>query len=209
MHPRLEPSTSSFAYLGSVGKAAITIPSPVIPPLAPIAPRLCSVIFARSTDSSGGFSKSFRFSIFNPRAASHKIIWLKSKREISGVLYLSKDISSFCLHNLTATPGDVLPARPALWVALAKLTRSTSKVFTPRAGSKRATLANPESMTYLTPSIVSDVSATFVETMTLRPELFERILSCARGSKSPCNAYTSKPFDIGEANMRDTVFEIS
>ena len=38
----------------------------------------------------------------------------------------------------------------------------------PRRGSKRAIRASPLSITTRTPSIVSEVSATFVETITLR-----------------------------------------
>ena len=43
-----------------------------------------------------------------------------------------------------------------------------SNVLMPRRESNRAIRANPESITVVTPSIVSDVSATLVETMILR-----------------------------------------
>ena len=39
----------------------------------------------------------------------------------------------------------------------------------PRRGSKLAMRASPLSITPVTPSMVSEVSATLVETMTLRP----------------------------------------
>ncbi len=56
----------------------------------------------------------------------------------------------------------------------------------PRLASKRATRARPESTTSVTPSIVSEVSATFVETMILRCEAWATALSCSDAGSSPC-----------------------
>ena len=68
----------------------------------------------------------------------------------------------------TQMPDWVRPARPARWSADAALIFSTRSVLMPRCGSKRAMRARPESTTAVTPSIVSDVSATFVETIIFR-----------------------------------------
>ena len=54
------------------------------------------------------------------------------------------------------------------WVALARLMRLSSSRSRPRCGSKPATRARPLSITVVTPSIVSDVSAMFVATTIFR-----------------------------------------
>ena len=57
----------------------------------------------------------------------------------------------------------------------------------PRRGSKLAIRANPLSITPVTPSMVSDVSATFVATMTLRPPPGATAASWSAGGSSPCS----------------------
>lgn len=60
-------------------------------------------------------------------------------------------------------PGFVLPALPALYLALALLIGLTSKLSTLILGLNTFCLLNPGSITYTTPSIVILVSAIFVE----------------------------------------------
>ena len=160
-------------------------PSFVMRPSESVAPSVLSVAAARISDSVGGFSKRSRESSETPAAESQSRICEMSSREISDGVYFSKYSSSPFRQSLTTRPAAVLPARPARCVALARLMRSHSRVLTPLFGSKRATRASPESMTKRTPSIVSDVSATFVATITLRLPVSARILSCRSGGKSP------------------------
>ena len=65
-------------------------------------------------------------------------------------------------------PCWVRPARPARCFADAWLTRSVSRLGKPDHAAWRATRARPESITSVTVGIVIEVSATLVETTTLR-----------------------------------------
>ena len=103
--------------------------------MASSAPRFARVRAARSSDSAGGGSNNPTPSADIPEALSQSTIWLRSRREISDAVNLSKDASSDWRHSLTTVPGAVRPALPARWAALARLTRSTSSVFTPLAES--------------------------------------------------------------------------
>ena len=66
------------------------------------------------------------------------------------------------------TPGAVRPARPVRWSADDWLIFSMSSVLKPRHESCRGMRASPLSITSRMPSMVSEVSATLVETTTLR-----------------------------------------
>ena len=63
----------------------------------------------------------------------------------------------------------------------------------PRWGSKRAIRARPLSTTAVIPSIVTEVSATLVETMILRDGARPTARSCASAESSPCRGKTAKP----------------
>ena len=62
-----------------------------------------------------------------------------------------------------------------------------SRVLIPRFASKRACRASPQSITAVTPSMVSEVSATLVETMILRACVLATARSCCSGGNSPCS----------------------
>ena len=87
--------------------------------------------------------------------------------------------------------------------------RSVKRVFTPLAGSYLATRASPESITNFIPSIVRDVSATFVDTITFLFKLSDRTLSCSPGGSSPCSAKTSNPRAAGLLQILPMVRDIS
>ncbi len=87
------------------------------------------------------------------------------------------------------TPGEVLPARPALWFALACEMASIGSRCTLALGLYREIRAVPASMTYLMFGIVKDVSATLVARMMrlLTPGLDEvsNTLCCSAAESLP------------------------
>ena len=85
------------------------------------------------------------------------------------------------------------PARPARWVAEARDTRRTSRRGSPDHGEWEATRASPESTTAVTPSMVTEVSATLVERITLRRGPGRTARSCSSGERSPWSGRTSSP----------------
>jgi len=68
-------------------------------------------------------------------------------------------------------PGLVLPALPALYLALALLIGQTNNDSTLILGLNTFCFENPGSITYTIPSIVIDVSAILVATIHLRPAI--------------------------------------
>ena len=62
-------------------------------------------------------------------------------------------------------PGAVRAARPARWIAEAWLIRATFNEDRPVQGESTAIRASPLSMTAVTPSMVTELSATFVDRM--------------------------------------------
>ncbi len=120
-----------------------------------------------------------------PDAFSVRTTSERSRRLTSGSSWAGRWPCSRSVQSLTHTPGAVRPARPARWSALAAEIFSTSSVLIPRTGSKRATRASPLSITAVTPSIVSEVSATLVETMILRPSQGATARSWAAAGSSP------------------------
>ena len=135
----------------------------------PNAPRSVSSISARSSAFASGFSSHGKLKISSmPAALSVSTTSAKSSRFTSGNSCNGRFSCSRSVHNLTQTPGAVRPARPARWSADATEILSMSNVLIPRCGSYRAMRASPPSTTAVTPSIVSDVSATLVETIIFR-----------------------------------------
>ena len=138
---------------------------------------------ARARSSGGSSQESSRQEM--PSHSNERTVWLKSTRSTSGISDSCRFDCCFSLHNRMQRPGAVRPARPARWSADAKLIGSGKIEFMPRVLSKEDFLAKPESITIRTPSMVREVSATFVATTTLRRELGKTAASCRSGERSP------------------------
>ena len=170
------------------------------------APRSSSNSTARcSARASGGSSQRNFAKSPTPAALSERTTSARSRRLTSGNSEAARCSWSLLIHNRTQRPGAVRPARPARWSAEARLIFSTSKVLIPRRASWHAMRARPLSTTRVTPSMVSDVSATLVETMILRPPLGETASSCSRGGISPCRAKTAKSRRADVARISEMV----
>jgi hypothetical protein len=162
----------------------------------PIAPRSASNISARSNAFASGFSSQGKPATSSiPLAFKVSTTSLKSSRFTSGSSCAARPACSRSVQRRTQRPGAVRPARPARWSALAREIFSTSRVLMPRFGSNFACRANPASTTIVTPSMVSEVSATLVETMILRACVRATARSCASGGSSPCSGSTTQPFN--------------
>ncbi len=68
-----------------------------------------------------------------------------------------------------------------------------SRVGSPVQGEWRATRARPESITATTPSMVTEVSATLVERITLGRSPRRMARSCSRGGRSPWSVTSARP----------------
>ncbi len=90
-------------------------------------------------------------------------------------------------------PGAVRPARPARWLADALLTREMARRGSPDHGDWLATRARPLSITAVTPSMVTELSATLVDRITLRRSAGCTARSCSAAGRSPCSGRTSRP----------------
>ena len=155
-------------------------------PCVSTAPRSARTVSARWSALSSGFSYQGKVAASpQPEESSSRIVSERSTRLISGTSRSGRASWSVCDQRRMQRPGPVRPARPARCSADACETGSTSKVSMPRCGSKRAIRARPASTTARTPGIVSDVSATLVATMTLRPGLGLTARSCSSGGSSP------------------------
>ena len=80
-----------------------------------------------------------------------------------------------------SAPARVRPARPARCVAEAREIRCTFSVGSPDHGECDATRASPLSITATTPSMVTEVSATLVDRITLRRGPARTARSCSVG----------------------------
>lgn len=95
---------------------------------------------------------------------------LRFDLKISGYVFsLSSFSNALSGYNLKHFPGLVLPALPALYLALALLMGETKSDSTLSLGLYIFYLAKPGSITYTIPSMVRDVSAILVDTTHLRP----------------------------------------
>ena len=83
------------------------------------------------------------------------------------------------------------PARPERCSAEARLISSIKSELKPRLLSNRDTLARPLSITWQMPSMVTDVSATFVATTIFLNLLLLKARSCSVDESSPCNGINS------------------
>ena len=158
------------------------------------APKSASNISARSNAFASGFSNQGKPATSSiPLAFKVSTTSARSSRFTSGNSCAARCACSRSVHKRTQRPGAVRPARPARWSALAREIFSTSSVLMPRLGSNFACRARPASTTMVTPSMVSEVSATLVETMILRAAVRATALSCASGGSSPCSGSTTQP----------------
>ncbi len=83
-------------------------------------------------------------------------------------------------------------ARPARCFADAWLMRSTSTEGSPVHGESARDACEAGMTTARTPSIVTELSATFVERITLGWLAGETARSCSAGERSPCSGTTSR-----------------
>ena len=128
----------------------------------------------------------------------------RSVRRSSGSSKGRRPRSSCREKRRRARPGPRRPARPARCSALARGMRPRTSRSRPERGSKRRVRARPESTTVETPSIVSDVSATFVARMTRRrpADAGASAASCAAPGRSPWRTRTSRASSIDSTASR-------
>ena len=133
----------------------------------------------------------------------------RSTRRTSGASKASRRLCSLSLHSRNARPGPVRPARPARCSAEAREILRISRVSMPRRGSKLASRARPASITVRTPSMVSEVSATLVETMIFGRLPGETAASWAAGGRPPWSGKMSWLRVKDEFSSVSTVLRIS
>ena len=114
-------------------------------------------------------------------------------RASGGVSAGKVEASPFREKSLKQTPGRTRPARPRRCFAAALDAQVSCRRDTPFSGSCAISLTLPVSMTTVTSSIVTEVSATLVETTTLRPPGGgrENARACASGDRPPWRGRTS------------------
>mmetsp|Transcript_15676 Transcript_15676/g.59484 ORF Transcript_15676/g.59484 Transcript_15676/m.59484 type:complete len:308 (-) Transcript_15676:713-1636(-) len=169
-HRNFSAASSILLSSGSVGNSAIRRPSRVSSPRWFSAPSAYSWFSARlSACVGGGSMKSNSIRLWIPRLLSISTTLARLVRWISGTLSSGSSFSK--LHGVKSrkhVPGPVRPALPDRCCAAALDTGTTCSDSTPVRGLKEFCFTNPASITYLIPSMVSDVSAMLVEKMTLR-----------------------------------------
>ena len=133
------------------------------------APRSSSSAFAFSQLAAGGGVSHGRPSrAVVPHSAQASTVDARSASTISGFIAGTSVRSCASVQSRRQSPGAVRPARPRRWSARSRVRRSVSKRLMPELGENRLTRMSPESMTVVTPSIVSEVSAMDVASTTLR-----------------------------------------
>ncbi len=137
------------------------------------------------------------------------MVCVRSSRRISGVSCSGRDSKSARVYKRKHRPGRVLPARPARWIAEARLTFSTRRRGRPDHGACDATRARPESTTATTPSMVTDDSATLVERITFRRDARRTAVSCSSGERSPCSGTSSRSASVAIFSHVSRAFRIS
>ena len=152
----------------------------------------CSSRRAFSTASAGGGSSQGKSSR-SPSANNCSSGSAKSLRSTSGVSAGGRPRCDDSSHSRQQTPGAVRPARPARCSADACEIGTSSSRGNPVAGDTCICRACPESITAVTPSIVSDVSATLVARMILRCPRSASTRSCCSGGRSPNSGSSASP----------------
>ena len=87
---------------------------------------------------------------------------------ISAFIAGSSRRSCASVQSRRQSPAQTRPARPRRCSARSRVRRSVSRRFMPELAENRLTRISPESITVVTPSMVSDVSAIEVASTTLR-----------------------------------------
>ena len=156
---------------GSNGNSDILLPKDVRFPSSSSAARKFKASRARINVSGAGAStQSNRTRSLTPAFTSSRTVLPKLHLKISGWVCSSSSLmKSFSVNSRKHFPGRVRPARPARCCADAFEIGVTSRDSTRIRGLYNFCLEKPGSTTYTIPSMVRDVSATFVDTMTFRP----------------------------------------
>ncbi|QJW93467.1 hypothetical protein FTUN_0973 [Frigoriglobus tundricola] len=209
LQPSRWPSRSSRPSRGWTGRGTAAWPSAVS--AAPSSRSSCS---SRRSDcptaSSEGASSHGNFRTSgSPRAASCSTAPHRSTRLISGTVCSGRPRWLGSSQRRTHTPGAVRPARPARWSAEAREIGTSRKRSMPTDGSNSICRARPQSTTAVTPSTVTDVSATFVARTTFRRSVRWSARSCCSGGRSPCSGSTVIPCSRAKASSSSAVWRIS
>ena len=174
------------------------------------APKSIKVRRARSSERESGASNHGKSAASpHPDARKSNNVSQRSTRRISETSLAGRASWSVFDQRRIHRPGPVRPARPARCSAEACEIGSTKSVSIPRNGSKRAIRAKPESMTARIPGIVTEVSATLVETIIFRFAPGRTARSCSSGGNSPCKGRHSTPRASGSALIALNVRVIS
>ena len=139
---------------------------------------------ARTTETSPGPARSSRAPAARPRPDRPAESRAARTPDESGGPLRATDAGS-------SRPA-VRPARPARCSAEAFEIGDSSSRSSPVRSSNRSTRARPLSTTLVTPSIVSDVSATFVARITLRRSAGCSTASCCSAGRSPYKGSTAR-----------------
>mmetsp|Transcript_12710 Transcript_12710/g.53762 ORF Transcript_12710/g.53762 Transcript_12710/m.53762 type:complete len:202 (+) Transcript_12710:3182-3787(+) len=174
-HPSIAPKRSILPMRASTGICARCRPSGVRRSSTSNARRSFSSARAESTDAtSGGVSAAARVLATGSSGAialMDRLSFCSGVRSISGGC--CGDMLANCARENMANraPGAVRPERPRLCFAAACETHASASTDRPRCESQHISFARPVSTTYLTSSIVTDVSAMLVATTILRTPL--------------------------------------
>ncbi len=126
----------------------------------------------------------------------------RSSRKSSGASCSGRVSKSPLVYRRSTRPARVRPARPARCVAEARLTLASSSRGSPVHGECEARRDSPLSTTAVTPSMVTDDSATLVLRITLRCDAGSTARACASIGKSPCSGRDEQPLALGGRRKR-------
>ncbi|KAJ8507885.1 hypothetical protein ON010_g18925 [Phytophthora cinnamomi] len=162
---------NTFASAGATGNSAIWVPSgSTRRHSVSMAPRENNSSRARiSASGDGGDTKSKCARSWMPMLSKYKATVARLVRCICGMVSLASLVRKCsCVQRRKHFPGRDRPARPARCFAEAFDTGAVSNASTPVSGLKKASFVKHPSTTNTTPSIVTEVSAIVVATITLR-----------------------------------------
>jgi len=188
--------SSRCASRGCSPISAMARPVAVMTPWPSMASSFASRSRACDSAAAGGTSiHCRRVASRAPQRASSSASGARSELRISGGVCAASVTCAPSPHSRHALPGAVRPARPARCAAEACEMRAVTRRCMPVPGSNIERRASPESTTTRTPSMVSEVSAMFVDRITLRRPLAAGRSTCcwAARSSSPYSAHSSKP----------------
>ena len=208
--PRRSPSINSRPRRGETGKRSNRRPSSDNPPAGANAPSNVSSSRALSTRALGGSARNRSSSgSETPAPCNIKNASESSLRTISG----GRGRGGF-----RSRPSCTSAARGRAWCAQrgparctldARLTGSSASVGSPLHGEWLATRASPESITTVTPSTVTEDSATFVASTTLRCWAGSTARACSAIGRSPCSGRTKSCASFASASSAVLALRIS